>query len=135
MICKKECISFLEKQRAKERLIVTAPNSETDAEVFKSIIKRSATGEEAYIKLAEILTVADTSFSSIGFREDCYDFLIEQGFNTEDAYALMEIVRKGQYRFERFQVKSDELSEAFFEWAKTVKYLPSRKTIYEIYSD
>lgn len=135
MICKKECISFLEKQRAKERLIVTAPNSETDAEVFKSIIKQSATGEEAYIKLAEILTVADTSFSSIGFREDCYDFLIEQGFNTEDAYALMEIVRKGQYRFERFQVKSDELSEAFFEWAKTVKYLPSRKIIYAIYSD
>lgn len=135
MICKKECISFLKKQREKERLIVTAPNSEIDAAVFKSIIKQSATGEEAYIKLAEILTVADTSFSSIGFREDCYDFLIEQGFNTEDAYALMEIVRKGQYRFDRFQVKSAKLSEAFCEWAKTVKYLPSRKIIYDIFKN
>lgn len=135
MICKKECISFLEKQREKERLIVTAPNSETDAEVFKSIIRQSTTGEEAYIKLAEALTVADTSFSNVGFREDCYDYLIESGFDKDNAYTLMEIIRKGQYRFERFQVKSDKLSEAFYEWAKTVKYLPSRKIIYEIYSD
>ena len=103
--------------------------------MVKSILKQSSSEENAYIKLAQLLTIADTSFLNIGFREDCYDYLIQKGFNEKEAANLMEIIRKGKYRFEKYQISSDKLSKEFYDWAKGVKYLPSRKVLKDIFEN
>lgn len=63
--------------------------------------------------------------SDIQFREDCFDYLIENGFTGNTAFYLSEIIRKGMYRHEKKQVFKDKLSEDFIEWAKNIMYLPS----------
>ena len=83
--------------------------------------------------MAEELILADDPCMHSCFREDCYDYLIEKGFDEEMAYNLMEIIRKGKYRFEENQIESSKLPEDFYKWAKVVKFLPLRKSIFDIY--
>lgn len=99
---------------------------------IKQIIKESASGEDAYRRLGKLLSESDSHFEDIYFREDCYDYLLTKGFDKIVAFELMEVIRKGQYRFEKYQITSDKLSDEFYKWAKGVKYLPSRKVLKEM---
>lgn len=122
MISKSKCIEYLKWRRERE-ISIEYTNLEPDV---KLIIGESETDEDAYAKVGEALCVSDTSFSNIYFREDCYDYLRVIGFKHKKAFKLMEIIRKGCYRFEKNQIKSNKLPDEFCEWAKGVKYLPSR---------
>lgn len=135
MITKSECINFLQLQVEKASAgNLYIPESELyDANAVIQTIEESASGEEAYTNLGKVLTIADFSFKNISYREDCYDYLTCCGFDEAEAYELMEVIRKGKYRFERYQITTDKLPEEFFQWAKAVKYLPPRKIIYDIF--
>ena len=63
----------------------------------------------------------------IKYREECFRYLVANGFTTNEAFELAEIIRKGTYRHEKKQICKERLSEQFIEWAKNVTYLPSEK--------
>ena len=136
MIGRAEVITFLDNQLKKSsgtEFNVFQIMNWIDTDAIKQTIKDCQNGEEEYIKLGELLSEADSSFDGISFREDCYDYLMANGFDEKEAFDLVEVIRKGQYRFEKHQIKSDKLPDEFHEWAKGVKYLPSRKVLKDMF--
>ena len=132
MLSKAECFEIIKLLRKKAKngtLYLQMLNDWISVETLSQIIEKSRSTENVYIKIGKMLTEADSYFKKINFREDCYDYLKGQGFKQNEAYSLMEVIRKGQYRFEKYQIQSDKLPQEFYEWAKGVKYLPSRKVI------
>lgn len=132
MITKSESLEFLKFKIAKVlsgEIHIHPVNDWLDVSVINQAIIESTSCEDAYIRLGETLSESDSYFKDIRFREDCYDYLIQKGFKEKEAYNLMEIIRKGKYRFEKYQISSDRLSKEFYDWAKGVKYLPSRKVL------
>lgn len=132
MLSRKECLEIIKVLRKKAKngtICLRKINDWVDVETLRQIIEKSRDIEDAYIKIGKAMTESNNHLKKIGFREDCYDYLKEQGFKQNEAYSLMEIIRKGQYRFEKYQIQSDKLPQEFYEWAKGVKYLPSRKVI------
>ena len=132
MVSKAECFEIIKVLRKKAKngtLSLQKINDWVSVETLGRIIEKSRNTEDAYIKLGKTLAESDSYFEKINFREDCYDYLKERGLKQNEAYSLMEVIRKGQYRFEKYQIQSDKLPQEFYEWAKGVKYLPSRKVV------
>ena len=138
MITKSDIIETLESKREeglKDELDIRPVIDWLSEDCIKQTIKESASGEDAYRRLGELLSESDSHFENIYFREDCYDYLIQKGFKEKEAYNLMEIIRKGKYRFEKYHISSDKLPEEFYNWAKGVKYLPSRKVLKDMFEN
>lgn len=126
-------IAKLKKNSLSGKLHIHPVSDWIDIDVLKKIIEENSSDEEIYIKFGEILAESDSCLNNIYFREDCYDYLMANGFEEKEAFELMEVIRKGQYRFEKHQIKSTRLSDEFYEWAKGVKYLPSRAILNDIF--
>lgn len=136
MISRTKIITLLDSQLKKfsgTELNIFQAMDWIDTDTVKQVIKDCQNGEEAYIKLGEFLSESKSSFNGVSFREDCYDYLITKGFDDKEAFDFMEIIRKGKYRFEKHQIKSDKLPDDFCEWAKCVKYLPSRNILKDMF--
>lgn len=136
MYSKNETIEFLDKlcKKAKTAEIKFSSKGILDnIDDIIQIIKESESGTEAYTKTGQHLSEMVNVFGDIFFREDCYDCLISKGLDDKTACNLTSRIRKGQYRFPKYQITSDRLSDDFYEWAKNVFYLPSRKLIYDIF--
>ncbi len=78
-------------------------------------------------------------FENIFFREDLFEYLLQKGFDNKGAHALMNEVGQEEYNphykifYKRFFSRSEKLDREFYEWAEKVRYLPSRKLIFEIF--
>ena len=135
MISKAECLKLIEVNNKNSKKLVFNNNivkAQVDAELINNILNENLSAEDTYTKLGNALSVTDSDFADINFREDCYDYLLSKGFDENGAFELMEVIRKGQYRFEKHQITSDKLTEDFYNWARGVKYLPSRKVLKEM---
>lgn len=140
MICKTECFKLLDRQKEKianNVLEIHKINDWTDTELIKKVIQDSANGEEAYIKIGELLAETESTFEDIIYREDCYEYLVKQGVDENEAYQITKTIRRGLCHFRGDQIPSDKLSDEFCQWAKGVKYLPGRillKDMFEVIS-
>ena len=94
------------------------------------IIRNEASPDVIYEKIGKSKTTADSEFDGIYFREDCYDYLINQGFDYKDAYKLMETIRMGIYHYPKHQHFKDRLTDEFIKWAIDMRFLPSRNQIF-----
>jgi DNA polymerase III alpha subunit (gram-positive type) len=138
MYSKNETIEFLDKLCKKAKTVEIKFSSKgllDNIDDIIQIINKSESGTEAYTKIGQHLSEMVNVFGDIFFREDCYDYLISKGIDDKTACDLITQIRKGQYRFPKYQITSDRLSDDFYEWAKDVLYLPSRKLIYDIFNN
>ena len=94
------------------------------------IIRNEASPDMIYEKIAKSKNTASSKFDGIYFREDCYDYLISQGFDHKDAYKLMNTIRMGIYHNPKHQHFKDRLTDAFIKWAIDMRFLPSRNQIF-----
>lgn len=97
-----------------------------------NILKSNDNPEEIYYILGNCMSVKYTSFEKIGFREDCFDYLLTEGFNENDAYALMEGIRKGIFAKPKFDIYRSKLKKDFIVWAEKVEYLASRNLVVDL---
>ena len=78
-------------------------------------------------------------YESIFFREDLYEYLLQKDIDNKSAYSLMNIAGEESkfllFRFHRYESfkHSKVLDKEFYKWAEKVRYLPSRKLIFEIF--
>jgi len=137
MYSKNETIEFHDKLCKKAKTAEIKFNSEgilDNIDDIVQIINESENGTEAYTKTGQHLSEMGNVFGDIFFREDCYDYLISKGIGDKTACDLTTRIRKGQYRFPKYQIISDRLSNDFYKWANNVLYLPSRKLIFDIFN-
>ena len=107
---------------------------ETGEDDFLSaLIDAAPTVIEAYIDYGRGGADMKSEYENIFFREDCYDYLIRKKFSHDDAIKLSEIIRKGRYGFYDHSILHQMLvGPDFCEWAKGVRYLPSREKIFDL---
>ena len=79
----------------------------------------------------------DPPFEGISYREDLFEYLLEKGFDRYQAFRLMGKIIYHEYR-SVYTVKRnfsfpDNLSPEFHDWAERVLYLPSRRSIFEMF--
>ena len=136
MITKAECISVLDvkipKALSGELYIAMVPFERNESDISEAL-KNSKSSEEVYFKIGDLFYDADSRFENICYREDCYDYLRDKGLDESEARKLMEVIRKGQYRFKKYQITSEKLTDEFYAWAKGVKYLPSRRMLKDMF--
>ena len=87
MISKAECFKLLERQKEKisnNVFGISKINDWVDTDIIKQTIKDSANEEEAYIKIGELFAETESSFENICYREDCYEYLVEQGVDADE---------------------------------------------------
>lgn len=113
---------------------------ETDSEEWQKLV-RSNIYNDADIRNEEKRCSSDLlpQYESIFFREDLFEYLLHKGIDNKSAYVLMnEVGKESEYRlfrlhrYEYFK-RSKVLDKEFYEWAEKVRYLPSRKLIFEIF--
>ena len=94
-----------------------------------------------YDEEREASTALMPQYEDIFFREDLFEYLLQKGLDNKSAYALMNKVSKEEcnpHRFlsyMRFFYHYENLDKEFYEWAEKVRYLPSRKLIFEIFDE
>ena len=113
---------------------------ETDSEEWQKLV-RSNIYNDADIRNEEKRCSSDLlpQYESIFFREDLFEYLLQKGLDNKSAYALMNIAGEESkfplFRFHRYESfkRSKVLDKEFYEWAEKVRYLPSRRLIFEIF--
>ena len=143
MYTREETIELLRYfKKASEENTLPTPDSERP-NYYRSLLKivdEAESAEMAYIELGRIhsSTVYEDfdieehyiPFENIYYREDCYEYLLTQGFSHEDASELTEVIRRGAYFLEHEQIFKDRLSKEFITWAINTGYLYSRTCIF-----
>ncbi|MBQ7974616.1 MAG: hypothetical protein IJ300_02895 [Clostridia bacterium] len=94
----------------------------------KALLTQSA--EKVYGFIGDFFSINETLFEGIHYREDCYEYLVELGLESEIAIEIAEEVRKGRWRMKSGKYKK-YVPQDFSEWADGVKYLVSRRVIFE----
>ena len=105
---------------------------ESFSEIVK-VIRETDNFVDLYNALGSLMSTKDSDYKNIHFREDCYEYLIENGFDKMDAYDLMQGIRKGTFSRSKFDEFRERLDNNFNEWAYGVKYLPSRVMLFDIF--
>lgn len=85
------------------------------------------TVEEAYLQIGRDASDCKCYYDDIAYREDLYDVLTSHGLSHDDAYSIMQRVRKGLAEKVCFETYS--LPQGLKEWCRGVRYLPSREII------
>ena len=133
MYTKSETLDFLayvHKVAQNDILLCFDPYQGENFREMADIIRNEVSPNAIYEKIGKSKTTADSEFDGIYFREDCYDYLISQGFNHTDSYKLMETIRRGMYHNPKYQHFKDRLSDEFIKWAIDMRFLPSRNHIF-----
>ncbi len=107
------------------------------------LLKNNKNAADVYEKIGSMLSLIKSilGFENIFFREDCFEYLLQKGFDNKEAYELMNEVSQEEcnphYKifYKRFFSRSEKLERKFYEWAEKVRYLPSRKLIFEIFDE
>lgn len=142
MYSRKNITDFLDYlRRANETNSLVTPEHERTVSYRNNLktICESKSSEEAYktIGSRKSVTVDDVTeyvpFEDIYFREDCYDHLIANGLDNDEAEKLTYIIRTGRYCFEKNQILKDKLTSDFFNWAVDAKFLSSRIHFIEVF--
>jgi len=138
MKTKEETLIFMEKWkeifRNKASFDEVLNTGEDD--FLSALIDAAPTVIEAYEDYGRGGADMQTEFHNIFYREDCYDYLIGRDFKHEDALELSEQIRKGRYGFYEHSILHQLLVGVdFCEWAKGVRYLPSRQKIFDLLKD
>ncbi len=83
--------------------------------------------EEAYLQIGRNSSDCAYYYDGIAYREDLYDILILCGMSHDDAYGIMQKVRKGlscRINFEGYPIP-----QKLKDWCLGVRYLPSREIV------
>ena len=134
MKSKDETLSFMQswKDSFKKKSLSNNATICEETNILCTIINTATTVAEAYEEFGRGAADMQTEFKSIFYREDCYDYLLEKGFNYAEAFELSELIRKGRYRYcTPSIIHRNIVGVDFYEWAKGVRYLPSRQRIIE----
>lgn len=123
---KQDCLEYLEENKGKMSLIDSEGFSDDEITELKDILSSSVI-TEVYEKLGRFLSIQKATFQGIFFREDCLEYLINNGIATDKAVEITENIRKGKWKNNRDNTLPDE----FWEWATGVSYLASRRNIFE----
>ena len=92
-----------------------------------TIIVTESTVEAAYFLIGRNSSDCKYYYDGVAYREDLYDVLVSFGLTRDDAYGIMQKVRKGiaqRINFDEFNI-----SPALRDWCLGVRYLPSRKIV------
>jgi len=85
------------------------------------------TVEEAYLQIGRAASDCKCYYDDIAYREDLFDVLTSYGLSHDDAYSIMQRVRKGLA--EKVCFENYSLPQGLKEWCRGVRYLPSREII------
>lgn len=130
-------LSYLIKA-AKENTLATPEHERTNYyRICIKIIKDSGSAEIAYQRFAASENYVDNEhyvpYENIWYREDCFEYLLDQGFNKKTADKLTHIIWCGDYYCESYQFNTDNLPEEFVNWALITKHLASRNSIFDAF--
>lgn len=119
MINKQDIIQQIKrfKENAKGRYFLPIPTT----------IVSMPTVEDAYLQIGRNASDCKSYYDDIAYREDLYDILSSYGLLHDDAFSVMQTVRKGRSRFVRFD--DYPIPNELKEWCMGVKYLPSREIV------
>lgn len=134
MKSKDETLSFMQswKDAFKKKSLSDNATICEETNILRIIINTATTVSAAYKEFGRGAADMQTEFKSIFYREDCYDYLLEKDFNQSEAFELSEIIRKGRYsQYNPSVIHQNIVGVDFYEWAKGVRYLPSRQRIFE----
>ena len=134
MKSKDETLSFMQswKDNFKKKSLSDDATICEEINILRTIINTATTVAEAYNEYGRGASDMQTEFKSIFYREDCYDYLLEKGFNHAEAFELSELIRKGRYsHYNPSIIHQNIVGVDFYEWAKGVRYLPSRQRIFD----
>ena len=92
-----------------------------------STIVSLSTVEEAYLQIGRNASDCKCYYDDIAYREDLYDVLTSSGLTHDDAYSIMQRVRKGLA--EKVDFEYYHISQRLKDWCRGVRYLPSREII------
>lgn len=95
--------------------------------LIPTIIMTASTIEAAYSQIGRNSSDCKYFYDGIAYREDLYDILISFGISCDDAYRIMQNVRKGIAEMINFDGFS--ISPALKDWCLGVQYLPSREIV------
>ena len=123
-------LSYAHKVAQNDILLCFDPYQGESFREMADIIRNEASPNAIYERIGKSKATAGSEFDCIYFREDCYDYLISQGFNHTDAYKLMETIRRGMYHNLKYQHFKDRLRDEFIKWAIDMRFLPSRNHIF-----
>ena len=123
-------LSYAHKVSQNDILLCFDPYQGESFREMADIIRNEACPEKIYKKIGKSKAAVSNEFDGIYFREDCYDYLITQGFDYKDAYKLMETIRRGMYHNPKHQHFKDRLTDEFSKWAIDTRFLPSRNQIF-----
>ena len=89
--------------------------------------------DEIYIEFGKNISDIedDYAFNNIFYREDLFEYLLEKNYDKKEAFELMECIRKGKLRHQKISGLANKAGKDFYEWAVKVRYLPSRKHIFD----
>ena len=85
--------------------------------------------ESAYFEIGRNASDCKFYYEGVAYREDLYDLLISLEVPHNEAYGIMERVRKGIGHRVDFNVLN--IPQALKAWCLSVRYLPSRRMIVE----
>lgn len=134
MKTKDETLSFMQswKDAFKKKSLSYDATLCEETNILRTIINTATTVAEAYDEYGRGAADMQTEFHNIFYREDCYDYLLKKDFNQSEAFELSEIIRKGRYSHcNPSIVHQNIVGLDFYEWAKGVRYLPSRQRIFD----
>lgn len=89
--------------------------------------------DEIYLNFGKNMSniLGDCSFNNIFYREEVFEFLLENGYSKETAFGIMENIRRGKYLHKKLPLAVEKNHKDFCDWATKVMYLPSRKHVFE----
>lgn len=98
-----------------------------------ALVRSSISPDEIYLNFGKNMSVIDDgcNFNNFFYREEVFEYLLENGYSKDAAFDLTTHIRKGKYGNKKLPVSVDESTEDFCSWAAKVKFLPSRKFIFE----
>ena len=128
-----ELLSYIKKTYAENKLPTPEHERTHCYSCLAKFIYECETAEDAYLKLGKRNSVLDSNFNNIVYKEDCYEYFIENGFTVEEAEEMTNIMSSGRYRLTKKPLPLHRLSQEFINWAPTVFFLVTRTFLFRIF--
>lgn len=130
-----EFIAYVVEYKKSNKLKCYDERYETFFDEISKLMDASQKPEDIYLNIGKYLSTINEScnFHYIYYREDCFEYLIENGYNKNEAFELMECIRKGKHWHKQWEEFAEKMSVELYDWAINVKYLPSRKHIFDCF--
>lgn len=126
---KDECVEYINENKG--CLLYTKADLFSDeANRKRKEVLSSESAEGIYDFLGDFFSHKEFDFNDIRYREECFEYLTDIGIEPEVAILISEEIRKGRWRVWDSEYKKC-VPEDFLKWAENVKYLVSRKVIFE----